>query len=59
MNYLSLKYSEFILAFQVQFGTYEAKSEHFRLEKVKRHFNKWFSRYVDLYILVTLLIFDF
>ena len=26
----SLKYSEFILAFQVQFGTYEAESEHFR-----------------------------
>ena len=30
MNYLSLKYSESILAFQLQFGTYEAESEHFR-----------------------------
>ena len=25
MNYLSLKYSESILAFQLQFGTYEAE----------------------------------
>ena len=39
-----MKYSEFILAFQVQFGTYEAESEHFRWEKEKRHFNEWFSR---------------
>ena len=30
MKYSSLKYSEFILAFQVQFGTYEAESGHFR-----------------------------
>ena len=29
MKYLSLKYSESILAFQLQFGTYEAESEHF------------------------------
>ena len=29
MNYLSLKYNESILAFQLQFGTYEAESEHF------------------------------
>ena len=29
MKYSSLKYSEFILAFQLQFGTYEAESEHF------------------------------
>ena len=29
MDYLSLKYSESILAFQLQFGTYEAESEHF------------------------------
>ena len=48
MNYLSLKYSESILAFQLQFETYEAESEHFRWEKEKRHFNKWFSRLVDL-----------
>ena len=30
MKYLSLKYSESILAFQRQFETYEAESEHFR-----------------------------
>ena len=47
-NYSSLEYSEFILAFQLQFGTYEAESEHFRWEKEKRHFNEWFSRQVDL-----------
>ena len=29
MNYLSLEYSESILAFQLQFGTYKAESEHF------------------------------
>ena len=39
-----LEYSELILAFQLQFGKYEAESEHFRLKKEKRHFNKWFSR---------------
>ena len=33
MNYLSLKYSESILAFQLQFGTYEAESEHFLWEQ--------------------------
>ena len=44
MNYLSLKYNESILAFQLQFGTYEAESEHFQWEKEKRHFNEWFSR---------------
>ena len=32
-EYSSLKHSEFILAFQLQFGTYEAESEHFRWEK--------------------------
>ena len=48
INYSLLKYSEFILAFQLQFGTYEAESEHFRWEKEKRHFNEWFSRQVDL-----------
>ena len=40
----SLKYSQFILAFQLQFGTYEAESEHFWWENEKRHFNEWFSR---------------
>ena len=44
MKYLSLKYSESIQAFQLQFGTYEAESEHFRWENEKRHFNEWFSR---------------
>ena len=44
MKYLSLKYSEFILTFELQFGTYEAENEHFRWEKEKRHFNEWFSR---------------
>ena len=48
INCSSLEYSEFILAFQLQFGTYEAESEHFRWEKEIRHFNKWFSRQVDL-----------
>ena len=33
VKYSSLKYSEFILAFQLQFGTYEAENEHFRWEK--------------------------
>ena len=32
-NYLWLKYGESILASQLQFGTYEAESEHFRWEK--------------------------
>ena len=45
MKYLSLKYSESVLAFQLQVETYEAESEHFRWEKKeKRHFNEWFSR---------------
>ena len=44
MKYSSLKYSEFILAFQLQFGTYEAEREHFRREKRKTPFNEWFSR---------------
>ena len=47
MNYISLKYSESILAFQLQFGTYKAESEHVRWEKEKRHFNEvaFFTRY--------------
>ena len=48
MKYLSLKYSESIVAFQLQFGTYEAESEHFRWGNNKQHFNEWFSRKVDL-----------
>ena len=48
MKYLLMEYSEFILAFQLQFGTYEAESEYFRWGKEKCHFNEWFSRLVDL-----------
>ena len=44
MIYSTLEHSELILAFQLQFGTYEAESEHFRGEKEKSHFNEWFSR---------------
>ena len=44
MKYSSLKYSEYILAFQLQFGTYEAETEHFRWENEKRHFNEWISK---------------
>ena len=33
MKYLSLEYSKFNLAFQLQFGIYEAKSERFRWVK--------------------------
>ena len=47
MKYSSLEYSEFMLAFQLQFGIYESK--HFRWEKEKRHFNEWFSRFGYLY----------
>ena len=48
MKYSSLKYSEFILAFQLQFGKYEADSECFQWEKEKHQLNEWFSRKVDL-----------
>ena len=48
MKFKLFEYSEFILAFQLQFVTYEAKSEHFLWEKENRHFNEWFSRKVDL-----------
>ena len=58
IEYSSLEYSEFILAFQLQLGTYDAESENFRWEKEKRHFNEWFSRQVDL-LLVILLMFNF
>ena len=44
MKSSSLKYSKFILDFQLHFGTYEAENEHFRWEKEKRHFNEWFSK---------------
>ena len=54
INYSSLKYSEYILAFQLQFGKYEAESEHFQWEKEKRHFQ--ISRpFIPFYILVILL----
>ena len=55
-NYSSLKYSEFILVFQLHFGTYEAESEHFGWEKEKCHFNKWFFQIgIPFYIFVILL----
>ena len=44
MKYSSLEYSEFIPAFQLQFGIYEAESERFRWEKEKHHLNEWFLR---------------
>ena len=44
MIYSTLEYSELILAFQLQFGTYEAESDHFQREKEKRHSNEWLSR---------------
>ena len=40
MKYLLLKYSEFILAFQLQFGTYKDESEHFRSQKRKTPFER-------------------
>ena len=48
MKYSLLDNSEFIPAFQLQFGIYQAESERFQWEKEKHHFNEWFSRYVDL-----------
>ena len=33
IKYSSLEYGEFKLAFQLQFGTYEAETEQFRWEK--------------------------
>ena len=48
MKYSSVKYSEFILAFQVQFGTYEAESEHFRWGKEKAPFPRVVFKKVDL-----------
>ena len=48
IKYSSLEYSEFILAFQPEFGTYEAKTEYFLWEKEKRYYNEWFSREADL-----------
>ena len=43
MKYLSLEYSEFILAFQLQFGINEEESERFRWVKEKHHLNEWFQ----------------
>ena len=48
MKYSSLECCEFILAFQLQFGIYEAESERFRSEKETHHLNEWFSRQVHL-----------
>ena len=59
MKYSSLKYSEFILAFQLEFGTYEVESEHFRWEKNNAISTSGFQEKQIFYILVILLIFDF
>ena len=48
MNYLSLKYSESIQAFQQALEHLKPKVNIFDGEKKKRHFNEWFSRQVDL-----------
>ena len=48
INYSSLKYSEFVLAYQQQFGTYEAENEHFQWEKERRHFNELLSSVMTL-----------
>ena len=37
MKYSSLECSEFILAFQQQFGTYEAESEHLIFDGKKKN----------------------
>ena len=55
INYSSLKYSEFILAFQLQFGTYEVESENFRWEKEKHISTSGFPDKQTFYILVILL----
>ena len=44
MKYSWLEYIEFILAFQLQFGIYEAESESFRWVKEKHHLKEWFLR---------------
>ena len=55
INYSSLKYSEFILAFQLQFGTYEVENENFRWEKEKHISTSGFPDKQTFYILVILL----
>ena len=40
MIYSTLEYSELILAFQLQFGTYEAESETFSMGKRKTPFQR-------------------
>ena len=40
MKYSALEYSEFILAFQLQFGIYEVESERFRWKKRKTPFER-------------------
>ena len=44
MKYSLLKYSEFILTFQLHFGTFEVESEDSRSEKEKLDLSEWFSR---------------
>ena len=59
MKYSSLECGKFILAFQLQFGIYEAESERFRWEKEKYHLNEFYQNKQTFYILVILLMFYF
>ena len=59
MNYLSLKYSKSILAFQLQFGTMKPKVNIFDGKKKNVISTSGFQDKYTLYLLVILLIFDF
>ena len=54
IKYSSLEYSEFILAFQPEFGTYEAKTEYFLWEKENAISTSGFPDKQTFYILVIL-----
>ena len=58
MKYSLLEYNELILTFQLQFGTYEAKSEYFRWEKKNAISTSGFQDKFTFYILVILMIYD-
>ena len=59
MKYSSLEYSNFIPAFQLHFGIYEAESERFQWEKENTIWTSGFQGKWTSYILVILLMFDF
>ena len=59
MLYYALEYSELILAFQLQFGTYEVESKHFRSKKKNAISTSGFQDEQTFHILVILLMFDF